>query len=152
LNDTVIVKLSENQFTTTHEEKVKEDGSITLPHIGTVVAANRTAGELQKEIHDRHVPDYYRNLTVVVSSPDQFYYVGGEVRVNNRQPYIGQTTVLKAIQSAGGFTDWANQRRVRVIRSNGETETVNCIKARRDPTQDIPVYPGDQIHVPRRWI
>src|SRR5688500_2399370 len=33
-----------------HEENIKGDGTITLPLIGSVKAAGRTAGELQKEL------------------------------------------------------------------------------------------------------
>src|SRR5947208_5087199 len=42
-----------------HEETIKEDSTITLPLIGAVKAAGKSAGELQKEIRDRYVPKYY---------------------------------------------------------------------------------------------
>jgi polysaccharide export outer membrane protein len=133
-----------------HEERIKDDGTITLPLIDQVVATNKTPGELQKEIHDRYVPRFYRNLTITVKSQDQFYYVGGEVRVPNRLPYLGSITVLKAIQSMGGFTDFANKKKVKITRANGHIDSVNCLKALEDPRLDLPVYPGDNIYVPRR--
>ena len=78
------------------------------------------------------------------------FYVGGEVKNQGRISYIGPITVLKAIQSAGDFTDFAQRKRVKLTRLNGKTETINCIKAREDPRLDLPVFPGDTIHVPRR--
>ncbi|HLX96054.1 MAG TPA: polysaccharide biosynthesis/export family protein [Verrucomicrobiae bacterium] len=133
-----------------HTEPIKEDGTITLPYIGPVRALGKTAGELQNDIHDLYVPKYYVRLTITVSSPQRVFYVGGEVKQPGRQLYVGETTVTKAIQSAGDFTDFANQKKVKLIRHSGEVITVNCIKALQDPTLDPPVYPGDQVQVPRR--
>jgi protein involved in polysaccharide export with SLBB domain len=133
-----------------HVEPIKEDGTITLSLIGPVRALGKTAGELQNEIHDLYVPKYYVRLTVTVSSPQRVFYVGGEVKQPGRQLYIGETTVTKAIQAAGDFTDFANRKKVKLIHQNGEIITVNCVKALQDPTSDPPVYPGDQIQVPRR--
>jgi len=134
-----------------HQESVKDDGTITLPYIGAVQALNKTPGELQKEIHDLYVPKYYRTLTVTVTSESQFFYVGGEVKLPNRYPYLSEITVLKAIQSAGDFTDFANRKKVRLTHANGQTEIVNCVKALDNPQLDRPVYPGDKIYVPRRF-
>jgi polysaccharide biosynthesis/export protein VpsN len=133
-----------------HQEPIKEDGTITMPVIGRIQAAGRTAGELQNEIHDRYVPKYYRHLTVTVNTGDRVYYVTGEVRNPGRQLYAGQMTVTKAITTAGGFTDFASRKKVWLIRAGGQRIKVNCDKAFQDPTQDPLVYPNDQVQVPRR--
>jgi protein involved in polysaccharide export with SLBB domain len=152
VGDLVTVKFSGtiDQNLETHEERIKEDGTITLPYIVAVVAAGKTPGELQKEIHDRYVPDYYKRLTVTVHGEQRVYYVGGYVRQPGRQVYLGTTTVTKAIQSAGDFTDYADKRIVELTRRDGKRFTVDCIKASKDPNLDLPVYPGDKIHVPMR--
>jgi polysaccharide export outer membrane protein len=151
IGDTVTVDFSGTvDKIDSHVEPIKEDGTITLPYIGPVRALGKTAGELQNEIHELYVPKYYVRLTVTVSSPQRVFYVGGEVKQPGRQLYIGETTVMKAIQSAGDFTDFANHKKVKLIRQNGEVITVNCVKALQDPTSDPFVYPGDQIQVPRR--
>lgn len=135
-----------------HEETIKEDGTITLTLIGAVKAAGKSAGELQKEIHDRYVPKYYNaNLTVTVKSQMRVYYVGGQVKAPGRQEYIGTTTVTKAIQSAGDFTDFAKRTAVELTRAGSKKPIkVNCKKALKDPRLDLPVFPGDKIHVPQR--
>jgi len=151
VGDTVSVDFSDTpEKLDENIEPIKENGTITLPLIGPVRALGKTAGELQTEIHDLYVPKYYVRLTVTVSSPQRVFYVGGEVKQPGRQLYVGETTVTKAIQSAGDFTDFANRSKVWLIRSNGEKLKVNCNKALQDPTLDPPVYPGDQIQVPRR--
>ncbi len=133
-----------------HVEPIKEDGTITMPNIGHVPAVGKTAGELQNEIYDLYVPKYYRHLTVTVNTGDRVYYVTGEVKQPGRQLYVGQMTVTKAITTAGDFTDFANHKKVRLIRANGQTIKVNCDKALQDPSQDPSVYPNDQIQVPRK--
>lgn len=132
-----------------HEEIIKEDGNITLSLIGSVRAVGKTAGELQNEIHDLYVPKYFVRLTVTVKAGDLVYYVRGEVKSPNRQIYVGETTVTKAIASAQDFTDFASHK-VWLIRANGQRIKVNVDKALEDPTLDAQVYPGDQIVVPRR--
>jgi polysaccharide export outer membrane protein len=129
---------------------IKDDGTISLPYVGSVKAAGKTPGELQNDIHDLYVPKYFVRLTISVTSEDRVYYVGGEVKQPGRQLYVGATTVTKAIQSAGDFTDFANRGKVWLIRADGMRIKVNCNKALEDPSQDLPVYPGDQIQVPRR--
>ncbi len=131
-------------------QTITEDGTISLPLIGAVRALGKTAGELQGDIHDLYVPKWYVRLTVTVSSPQRVFYVGGEVKQPGRLIYAGETTVTKAIQSAGDFTDFANRKRVKLIHHNSDVIIVNCDKALQDPTLDPPVYPGDQIQVPRR--
>lgn len=133
-----------------HEERIKGDGTITLYLIGPVTAAGKTPGELQKEIHSLYVPKYYKRLTIIVTGEQRVYYVGGQVRSPGRQVYLGATTVTKAIQSAGDFTDFAARNRVVLTRADGKTITVDCLKAAKDPTLDPPVYPGDKINVDMR--
>jgi len=134
-----------------HQEPIKEDGTITMPDIGHVQAAGKTAGELQNEIYNLYVPKLYRHLTVTVVPGDRVYYVTGEVKQPGRQLYSGLMTVTKAITTAGDFTDFANHS-VWLIRANGQRIKVNCNKALRDSSKDLPVYPNDQIQVLRRWL
>jgi polysaccharide biosynthesis/export protein VpsN len=132
------------------EERVKTDGTITLLNNQTFVAAGKSRGELEKEIRVRYVPSYYINLTVTVKAAERFYFVDGEVKVPNRYVVSGETTVLKAIASAGGFTDFAKRRNVTITRASGRALTVDCDAARDNAALDLPIYSGDKIFVHRR--
>ena len=134
------------------EEKIKEDGTITLTLNQIFKAEGKTRGELEKDIRARYVPDYFKYMPVTVKQQEstRWYYLNGEVRSPARQIYNSRITVLKAIASAGGFTDFANKKKVRLTRVDGRTQTVNCVKALDNPALDPEVYPGDTIHVPRR--
>jgi protein involved in polysaccharide export with SLBB domain len=132
------------------EERIKDDGTITLLLNQTFQAAGKNRGDLEREIRTRYVPRYYLNLTVTVKPQERFYYVEGEVKMPSRQPHPGDITVLKAIATAQGFTDYANKRKVRLVRAGGQTIIVDCVAVLDNSQLDLPVYPNDKIHVPRR--
>jgi protein involved in polysaccharide export with SLBB domain len=133
------------------EERIKEDGTITLLEGKTFGAAGKTRGQLEREIHDWYVPRFYLKMTVSVrqQKDTQFYYVRGEVKVPNRQIYISRLRLLQAIASAGDFTDFARKRAVLLTRGDHKL-VVNCVKARKDPKLNVEILPGDIIDVPRR--
>jgi len=136
-----------------HEEKIREDGQISPPLLGKPVqAAGKTVGQLQEELHSLYVPNQFRALTVTVTTEDRVVYVGGEVKTPGPHPYLPGMTVLKAIQSAGDFTEFGNRRNVILTRTSGKQEQVNCSKALKDPKYDKPVYPDDRITVQKRVI
>lgn len=129
---------------------IADDGTISLPLIGTVQAAGKTPGELQRIIAKLYVPEYYVRLSVTVTALNRVYYVGGEVMKPGPEEYLGQTTVTKAIQAAGDFTIFANHKKVWLTRSDGTRIQVNADKALQDSDSDPQVFPGDQIQVSRR--
>jgi polysaccharide export outer membrane protein len=137
------------QLTISHTERIGEDGTISLLYIGQVKAVGKTASQLQKEIHDLYVPKYYNGMNVTVFGDAKFFYVDGEVRAPNKYEYPGEMTVVKAISVAGGFTDFAGKSKVQLTHG-GHKIKVNVPKAIDDPRLDVPVFPGDSIHVPRR--
>ena len=131
--------------------RIREDGTISPPYLkNPVTAAGKTIGELESELEQAYVPDIYKTINVTIKTADRFFYVGGEVRQPSRQIFIGRITVTQAIQSAGDFTDFADQRSVRVIRASGKVDIVDCKAALDDPAKDLTVYPGDNIVVERR--
>jgi polysaccharide export outer membrane protein len=154
VGDLVIVTFSGvEQPPPQHEERIKDDGTITLPLIGSVVAKGKTTGELQQEIRGKYVPKYFtESLNVTVKSTDRYFFVGGEVKGASRYPWSDGMTLVKAIQTAGGFTDFAKRSKVRVTRLNGKTLIVNYDKALEKPELDVPIYPGDTITVPRKMV
>ena len=129
--------------------RIPSDGFITLHLNVRIKAAGKTIAELQQDIRKAYVPALYVNLTSVVKAEDRFFYLGGEVKVPNRQMYLGNVTVLRAIETAGGFTDFANRKKIQLRRASGETLTINALKAEKDPSLDPQVLPNDHITVPR---
>lgn len=141
------------QPTPAFQGKIKEDGTITLLLNQKFMAAGKTAGQLEDEIRETYVPKIFKYLTVTVT-PDvntRWFYVDGEVGSHgSRQIYTSRTTVLQAIASAGGFTDFAKKTKVKLTRVDGRVYIINCTKARDNPALDLEIYPGDKVYVPRK--
>jgi polysaccharide export outer membrane protein len=153
VGDTVTVTMSGIPDPPLPEEKpIKGDGTISLPDIGSVQAAGKTPGELEDFIRNLYVPKIYTHLSVTVkATSDRVYFVRGEVRTPNRYIYVGPITVTKAITSAGDFTDFANRKKVVLIR-NGKNYKLDCNRILDGVDPDPPVFPGDQIVVKRKLI
>jgi len=127
--------------------RIPDSGIITLPYNVHVQAAGKTISQLEKDIRDAYVPSLFVQLTAIARTEERAFYVDGEVRQPGRQIYAGQMTVMRAIGTAGGFTDFANRKKVELRRENGQKFLVNYNKALEDPALDLPVYPNDHIIV-----
>lgn len=132
---------------------VDGEGNINLPHIGKVRAAGFDQASLQ-----RAAEAAYRNgqiytnpqITVTVQPTARFVNVSGDVRQPRRVEWTSDLTVLGAISAAGGFTDYADQRKVRLLRG-GNAQIVDIKAVRSNPSLDIRLLPGDQIEVPQSF-
>ena len=135
------------------DTQIPESGMVTL-HLGHKFRfAGERRDQLETKIRDYYLTNgLYRVITVSIEVPARPITVGGEVRLPNNYPHPGKLTILKAIDLAGGFNDFADRRKVRIIRS-GKPIIVNCKKALDDPAKhDVEVFPGDKIQVDRRGL
>ena len=129
------------------------EGFINLPHIGKVRAAGLGQAELQRAVEAAYRGgEIYTNPTITVTVPTtlRFVNVSGDVRQPRRVEYTSDLTVLGAISAAGGFTDYADQRKVRLMRG-GQVRMVDIKAVRSNPSLDIILLPGDQIEVPQSF-
>ena len=133
-----------------YEIKVDESGKVSMPYIGNVPAANFTTVQLKKAIEDAYVQqEIFTNPNVTVDLKEQrFVDVTGEVRMPQRVPYTKDLTALGAVAACGGFTDFANRRKVKLTQS-GVTREFNAKEIQADPSRDIRLLPNDKIHVDR---
>lgn len=127
---------------------IDEDGEISLPLVGHIKAVGLTPSELAEHIQANYVPRYFVRCTATVMVAARFFYVGGEVHNPNRFQWSEDTTLLKAINTASGFTDYANRRKVQLTRGKQQQE-FDCEELQRNPSKDVQIRPGDTITVPR---
>ncbi|HRI82020.1 MAG TPA: polysaccharide biosynthesis/export family protein [Opitutaceae bacterium] len=132
-----------------HPVQIDEQGLISLPYIGTISAANSTTGELAQRIRETYIArNFYTAMDVSVSVTERYIYVGGEVTRPGRIIWTPDLTLAKAIQSAGGFTLYARETRVSLVRDQ-QAYDLNVKLAQRNPAQDPLMMPGDSVQVPR---
>jgi polysaccharide export outer membrane protein len=134
------------------EQPVADDGTITLPLLAErVPAAGKKVSELQDAIRNLYVPRLYVRMTVNIKRENRFYWVRGEVKRPGQIQYTGDMTLTKAISAAGDFTEYANRKNIEIIRGNGKKTKVKWNDALENPQKhDLPIYPGDTIHVKQR--
>jgi protein involved in polysaccharide export with SLBB domain len=129
------------------------EGFLNLPHIGRVRAASATQAQLQGAIEGAYrSQQIYSNPSITLGIPMEARFVntGGEVKVPQRVPFTPDITVLSAISASGGFTEFADQSKVRLLR-DGKVTLVNVKEVRKDPSKDIRLKPGDKIEVPQSF-
>jgi polysaccharide biosynthesis/export protein len=132
---------------------IRPDGKISLPLIGEIQAAGRTAQQLQQEV-TRQFGQFVNNpvVTVMVKEFNSFKVsVLGEVRTPGVYKVSHTITVLDAIALAGGFTEFARQDRVVVIRGtgiDGQRININLKKYIKSGNSDmLHLDPADVVYV-----
>ncbi len=145
---------------------ITDSGEIEVPYIGRFTAAGKTCRELAEALEMELEKEYYYQATVIVAvdlkarSRGRVYLIG-PVRVPGPQdiPNDEPLTVSKAILRAGGFTDIADRKNVRITRkgaSNAADTTLivnvaDILEKGRAESDEV-LQPGDLIYVPERLI
>lgn len=145
---------------------VTDSGDIQVPYLGRYPAAGKTCKELAAALKAELEKKYYYQATVVVAvnampkSRGKIYLVGA-IRAPGPQDISSDEalTVSKAILRSGGFTDFANEKKVKVTRASGGADgkqtfvvDVERVLEKGETEADLPLQPGDLIFVPERMI
>ncbi|MGB7573764.1 MAG: polysaccharide biosynthesis/export family protein [Thermodesulfobacteriota bacterium] len=134
---------------------VRMDGKISLPLVQEIKAAGLTPLQL-KEVLTRRLKEFIENpvVSVTVTEANSYkVYVSGQVKTPGVYRLRSETSVAQIIPMAGGFTDWANQKKILIIRNENGREkriTVNYRKIIRgsDTDSNVILKTGDTIIVP----
>jgi protein involved in polysaccharide export with SLBB domain len=158
---------------------VTDTGEVDFPYIGPVKVEGKTCHQIAVQVKKLLEVDYYKRATVIIgldriigqdndTKPKDFAWVMGEVRQVGPLELLKQQpmTVSQLIMRAGGFSDFADQRRVKVIhRAESESSAASAseindaknfqiidVKSIFDgkSTADPVVRPGDYIIVPKK--
>jgi polysaccharide biosynthesis/export protein len=134
---------------------VRPDGKISLPLINDVQAAGSTPQQLATAVTDKLRKFLTEpQVTVIVTAINsQRVFVVGEVLRAGAFPLIPGMTVLQALASAGGFTTFADVKKIHVMRLVNGKHTELPFNYREvlkgdNPDQNIKLEPGDTVVVP----
>jgi polysaccharide export outer membrane protein len=135
------------------EFPVRPDGAISIPLLGDVTVAEKTPQQVEEDIARRLVdgqlirdPHVSVGLTAVHSKK---YYIQGEVNKPGSYDLVVPTTIMEGLVNAGGFRDFANTRKIRILRGSQEFKfNYNQVSHGKNREQNIYLEPGDQIIVP----
>jgi polysaccharide export outer membrane protein len=147
--DVLFIKVwRENDFTL--PTAVRPDGKITMPLIGEVQAAGQTPLQLTMALTE-HLTKYINtpDVTVFVTEVrSKKYYIIGQVNREGSFSLVTPTTVLDALVNAGGFHDFANTRKIRILRGAQVFKfNYNEVSKAKHLEQNIYLENGDHIIV-----
>jgi polysaccharide export outer membrane protein len=132
---------------------VRMDGKISLPLLDDIQAAELTPLQL-KEVIIKKLKGFIDNPTVSVTvmEANSFkVYVSGEVKTPGAVRLRSETSLVQLMSMVGGFTEWANQKKILIIRKEKGTEkriTVNYKKIIDGKEPDVSIKRGDLVIVP----
>jgi protein involved in polysaccharide export with SLBB domain len=126
---------------------VDQSGNISVPLIGAVRARGLSTYQLEGAIKGRLARQYVRDPVVNVDvQQNRPFYILGEVRNAGQFPYVTGMTIEMAVATAGGYSERANERTVRL------TRRMDGVPRSIDATPDTEIVPGDTIYVYERYF
>ena len=145
---------------------VTDSGEVEVPLIGRVRAGGRTCRELAEAIKPLLQREYFIHATVIIGLDSASaksrgtVYVSGQVRTQGsiEIPAEERLTVSKAILKAGGFAEFSDSKKVKLVRNkpDGKVETtivdVDAILTKGQIEKDPVLQADDRIIVPRKFI
>lgn len=161
-DDFVSFRVVEDRDNISQRLRVNDNGELEVPYIGLVPAQGKTCRELAYNIKAALEKEYYYHATVIlavdkVSEKSRGkIYVYGAVKSQGPQeiPTDETYTVSKAIIRAGGFGDFADKRKIKLTRKDGQDLVVDLkrIIEQGHTEDDVVLRPDDQIYVPQRLV
>ena len=146
---------------------VADSGELDVPYVGRVAATDKTCKQLADELRVQLEKEYYYRASVVIALDAANkvlgrVYVWGQVRTQGpiELAVNENLTAGRAILRAGGFGDFANKKKVKVVRGAGVDGTgkqnfeLNMVEIleKGKTEKDVLLQPDDFIIVPSRLI
>ncbi len=175
LNDKRQLRIGDKvSFSVKEDEKqpyslvVTDSGELEVPYVGRVAVGNRTCKQLAYSIKSMLEKEFYYQATVLIGLDSEgrgavsrgVCYLIGQVRNPGPQaiPADEVLTVSKAIMRAGGFTQYSNKRKVKLMRAGqtrGEKGTIEVdmveVLEKGHRERDPEIGPEDIITVPEKF-
>src|SRR3982074_1431389 len=134
---------------------VRPDGKITLPLVNDVQAAGLTTTQLAAKIAEG-LKKYITSPQVTVGVTEinsRRIFVNGEVARAGAFPLLPNMTVLQALSSAGGFTQFAREKKIYILRMENGKQVKYPFNYKeavsgKNVEQNIILQGGDIIVVP----
>lgn len=129
------------------KDVLDENGAVNMPLIGVVRLKGLSTSRAEETLEKAYIDGgYYKKINVIVVAEEDEYYVSGEVKRPGKYSLAGELRLLQAIAAAGGPTDFARLKKVKIIRNN-QTMEYDCMKIEKGDDPDPQIKPGDLIKV-----
>jgi polysaccharide biosynthesis/export protein len=134
---------------------VRMDGMISIPLVDDIKAAGMTPLQL-KEVLLIKLREFVEtpDVTVIVTEANSYrVFVQGEVKTPGVYKLRSETSLVQLIIMAGGFTDWANQKKITIMRKEGGKDSRILVNYKKivegdEGAKDVTLKSGDIIIIP----
>lgn len=148
--DKVVIYLRDIPVPDQIKDEVDASGTVNLPLIGIVQVEGRTTSEVEDLIEKAYIDGgFYVKMSAIVTAEEDEYFVRGEVKREGRYPLTRDVSLLQAIAAAAGYTDYAKEREIKVIRGE-EVFVYDGVRIEERKDKDPLIKPGDIIIVQRK--
>lgn len=133
--------------------QVDAGGNVSLPLVGTVMAAGKSVRALEAELERLYGANYLQSPDITIfmkESAGQKVTVDGEVAKAGLYPVTAGSSLLQVIAQAGGFREIADPTKVYLFREFGTERlvtNVNVSDIRAGRSTDPRVFGGDTVVV-----
>lgn len=127
------------------EVLVDNAGVISYPYLGEITIKGKSTSELESELIKGLKGRVLVKPNIAVSVVEyRSFSIGGEVKNPGNYPFEPNLTLRKAINLAGGVTEWSNGKRFKIDREQQNDDDRLSL--------DSSVFPGDVVTIlPRRF-
>jgi len=160
-DDSYVIEASDTLTVTVWKEPtlsgellVRPDGKISMPLLGDISAAGMKPMQLASQI-TAGLKKFMKDpeVSVVVDKiHEDFVYLLGEVGKKGPVAMPPNMTLLEAISSGGGLTDFANKKKIYILRTTDGKQNRIPVNYKRalngDSAFNLVLMPGDTIVVP----
>jgi polysaccharide export outer membrane protein len=134
---------------------VRIDGMISIPLVDDIKAAGMTPLQL-KEVLLTKLREFVEtpDVTIIVTEANSYrVYVQGEVKTPGVFKLRTETSLVQLIIMAGGFTDWANQKKITIMRKEGGKDSRIVVNYKKivegdESAKDVMLKSGDIVIIP----
>lgn len=122
--------------------RVNDIGEVTIPLIGKVKVENHSIAEVESLIEEKFLDGYLKHPQISITIAEyRPVFISGEVKDPGSYPYVEGLTIRQAITIAGGFTDKASMRKIKLVKE-GTAKEQNVAEQ-----LDMFIEPGDVLTI-----
>ena len=131
-------------------DQVDDLGNVTLPLVGDLNVEGKSSSEIEHLVTREYIDrGLYRKINVTVRAQQEEYFVRGEVKGPGLYPISRDVTLMQAITTAGGYTEFARRTQIKILRGERTLE-FNAKDIESHRARDPFIEPGDIVIVSRR--
>jgi polysaccharide export outer membrane protein len=130
---------------------VQQNGKFTMPLVGDIDAGDHTPKEVEAAVAKALTKYVVKPLVTVtvMEVGSKKYYLVGLINHPGEYPLAAPTTILDAISKSGGLQDFANKKKIYVLRGSQKIMfNYKDVTNGKNMDQNILLQPNDHVFVP----